>query len=486
MATALAPPCDESVGAHDKSGACANQRGTLIAAILGSSLAFVVGSIINVALPAMQLAFETNSAGAQWIVNAYLLPVGAFVLMGGALGDHYGRKRIFLGGLILFTVATLICAAAPSLELLFAARALQGVGAALLAPNSLAIIADGFSGEARGKAVGAWAAAGAIAGAAAPVIGGWLVDVASWRWAFFIVLPPAIGAFWVGTVAIEESREDKTERAPLDWLGAAAVTFSLIALIWALTAFPQKGVFAPSVMAAFAAGLMLAALFLILEYRKRNRAMMPLSLFANMSFSGISLLTFLLYTALGGLIVLLPYMLIQSFGFSATAAGAAILPFPLIMGLLSRRAGGLSETVGVKRMLTFGPLCVAAGFILFARTPFDSFSYWTDILPALMIMATGMAASVAPLTAAVMNTVDDDHVGVASGVNNAISRTAGLVATALLGLVLINAASGPQELVAGFRNAAIVGAILAALSGAVAFFMIGGNELGSAGSATST
>lgn len=473
MATALPPPCDETAGVSGVETSCTNKRGTLIATILGSSLAFVVGSIVNVALPSMQQTFETNAAGAQWMVNAYLLPVGAFVLIGGALGDHYGRKTIFLGGLILFSIATLACAMAPSLTLLYAARALQGLGAALLAPNSLAIIADSFSNDERGRAVGAWAAAGAMAGAIAPVLGGWLVDIGSWRWAFAIVLPPALAAFVIGLRAIEESKDTGQERAPLDWAGAATATLGLGALIWSFTAFPQQGIAARPVVVSFAAGVCLAVAFVWIEARKKEKAMMPLTLFRNKSFSGISLLTLFLYAALGGLLVLLPYMLIEAFAFSATAAGAALLPFPLIMALLSRRAGGLAESIGVKPMLVAGPIGVAAGFLLFSRVRSDGFDYWVDIFPGLTVMALGMAASVAPLTTAVMNTVDPSRVGVASGVNNAISRSAGLIATAFLGLVLISVGAGTDALVNGFRNAALVGAALAGASALTALLMIG-------------
>jgi len=472
MSTAILPPCDETAGVAGVPTSCTNKRGTLIATILGSSLAFVVGSIVNVALPSMQATFETDAAGAQWIVNAYLLPVGAFVLMGGALGDHYGRKKIFLGGLILFTAATLACALAPALSLLFAARALQGLGAALLAPNSLAIIADGFSDDERGRAVGAWAAAGAMAAAVAPVLGGWLVDLASWRWAFAIVLPPAIGAFFIGLRSIEESRNKSKDMPPLDWTGAASATLGLGALIWSFTAFPQQGITATPVVTSFSVGVFLSLVFLWIEAQKKEKAMMPLSLFRNPSFSGISLLTLFLYAALGGLLVLLPYMLIEAFAFSATAAGAALLPFPLIMAALSRRAGSLAETIGVKPLLIVGPIGVAAGFLLFSRLNNDAFNYWRDVFPALTVMAFGMAASVTPLTTAVMNTVEPSRVGVASGVNNAISRTAGLIATAFLGLVLISVGGNLDELVNGFRNAALVGAALAGASALTALLMI--------------
>lgn len=471
MATALLPPCDEVAGRAETSGTCPSETGTLIATVLGSSLAFMVGSIINVALPAMRDSFGTDAAGVQWIVNAYLLPLSALVLVGGALGDHYGRKRFFMIGLAVFTLATLGCALAPNLEVLLAVRLVQGIGAALLAPNSLAIIADGFSGEKRGKAVGTWAAAGAIAGAAAPLIGGLIVDQFDWRWAFAIVIPPAAAAWIVGQRGIRESIENADERAPLDLSGAVLATLALAALVFALISAPQRGWTDGQVLATFGVGVALTAGFLMVEHRKGRGAMMPLGIFGSGSFSGISILTLMLYAALGGLMVLLPYMLIGSFDYSATAAGAALLPFPLIMGTLSRSMGGLATRIGIRVTLTIGPLLVAGGFALFAMLSGPDMTYWTGILPGLVVMALGMALSVAPLTTAVMNSVDNAYVGVASGVNNAISRTAGLIATALLGFVLIGTRTGEADLIGGFGAAAWFGAALA-LGSAIASFAL--------------
>ena len=490
--TALPPPCDESARFGNEAVACPDERGTLVATVLGSSLAFVVGSIVNVALPSMQDSLDTDAAGAQWIVNAYLLPLGALVLIGGALGDHYGRKRLFQIGLGVFTLGCLGCALAPTLPTLLVARAVQGAGAALLAPNSLAIIAASFSGEKRGKAIGTWAAAGAIAGAVAPVLGGWIVDAASWRWAFVLVVPPALAAFLVARRSVAESRESAAEAAPLDWLGAASATVALFASVWALIGLSGRGAGDPLVLVAALVGLAAFAAFLLIERRLGEAAMMPLALFATPSFSGISLLTLLLYAALGGLLVLLPYLLIDAFGFSATAAGAALLPLPVVIGTLSRYAGGLAERVGTHRMLTIGPLIVAAGFALLSRVPASEIGYARDILPGLLVLSLGMATSVAPLTTAVMNSVPDERAGTASGVNNAISRVAGLLATALLGFVLIEAGGGGTggggtgeggtgggavarsgaALVEGFADAALVGAVLAAASGLAAAWLI--------------
>ena len=472
MSTAIPPPCDETAGARHVEAPDTGKTGVLVATVLGSSLAFVVGAIINVALPSMQTSLGIDAAGAQWIVNAYLLPLGALVLIGGALGDHYGRKRMFLAGLALFSLGCAACALAPGYGFLLAARVVQGLGAALLAPNSLSIIAASFSGEARGKAVGTWAAAGAMAGAAAPLLGGWIVDAASWRWAFVVVLPVAVAAFAIGAKVIEESREQQGDAAPLDWPGAALATAALAGLVWAMIAAPARGVADLAVAAAAGLGAALVFFFLRLERRKGDDAMMPLALFATSSFVGITALTFMLYAALGGLIVLLPYMLINAFGFSASAAGAAILPFPLVLGVLSRLAGGLATRIGLRKVLTAGPIAVAVGFALLSQVPGEPMSYWRDIFPGLFVMALGMAVSVAPLTTAVMNSVSDDHVGVASGVNNATARIAGLVATALLGPVLLGAGAGAGSLVSGFGAAAWVGSALALASAVASWTLI--------------
>ena len=479
MSNALPYPCTDETevadGAH-RGVEGLDPRGTLVATVMGSSLAFVVGSIVNVALPIMQSEFAAGPAGAQWIVNSYLLPLGALVLIGGALGDHYGRRRIFLVGLAIFTAACLLCAVAWSFPVLLAARALEGVGAAMIAPTSLAIIADGFSGKARGAAIGTWAAAGAAAGAIAPVAGGLIVDAAGWRWAFAAIVPFGLAAMWVAARSVRESRAAADETAPLDWTGAALSGLGLFALVWALIALPERGA-TPWVTSALVGGAVLLAVFVWVERRLGDRAMTPLALFGR-TFSGLSLLTFCLYAALGGLLVLLPYVLIEAMGYSATAAGAAILPFPLILGALSRTVGGtLADRFGTRTLLVVGSLLVGTGFVLFSFVPAGDVSYWRHILPPLVVLALGMAASVAPLTTAVLDSAGERFSGVASGVNNAISRVAGLVATALLGFVLVGASG---ELLAGFATAAWAGAGLAAASAMAAYWLVG-RESGSTG-----
>ncbi|WP_108812666.1 MFS transporter [Sphingorhabdus sp. Alg231-15] len=472
MTTALPAPCDESLGFSPAEKDCTHKTGVLVATVAGSSLAFVMGAIVNVALPSMQAEFSTGAQGAQWIINSYLLPVGALVLLGGALGDKYGRKLMFQAGLILFTLATLACAFAPSLNLLLVMRAIQGLGAALLAPNSLAIISTSFSESERGKAIGTWAGMGAFAGAIAPVIGGWAIDLGNWRWAFAIIIPLAVIALIIGQKAITENREQPSSAHPLDWSGASLITIGLGALVWTLTVLPDDSVARWIKWLTASVAVLAIILFLRVEKHKNDQAMVPLHLFNTASFAGISMLTLFLYAALGGLLVLLPFTLINAGGYSATETGFALLPFPLTMAILSRYAGGLSDRFGVRMILTVGPAIVAAGFFYFSLLSGTEINYWRDIFPALMIIALGMTASVAPLTTAVMASVDDQHGGTASGINNAISRSAGLIATALLGFVLISSDGGNGGLVTGFANAAWVGALLALISAIAAWFLI--------------
>lgn len=472
MPTALSPPCDESVGKRDGTTPCVSETGTLVATIMASSLAFVEGSIINIALPSMLSDLGVGAAGAQWIINAYLLPVGALVLIGGALGDHYGRKLVFQIGLVLFAIGSLACALAPEISTLLVARVVQGVGAALLAPNSLAIIASAFKGAARGRAIGIWAASGAFAGAAAPILGGWIVDVADWRWAFLIVVPGAVGAIAVAQWAISESREAGDAAAPLDWTGAGLVTLALATIVWALVRLPEAGIHDVLVAGPLAVGVLGLVAFIWVEKRLGDRAMMPLQLFGTPDFSAISVLTLFLYGALGGLLVLLPFTLITGYGFTAIQTGLAMLPMPLILGVLSPVLGGVASKLGVRMVLTAGPLLVAVGFFWLSFVPVDGFRYWVDMLPPLVIMAIGMAASVAPLTTAVMNAVPEEFAGVASGVNNAVARSAGLIATALIGPVLAAGGVGLAPLVEEFATAMVVAALFTAAGGFVAALFV--------------
>jgi EmrB/QacA subfamily drug resistance transporter len=437
----------------------------LLATILASSLAFIDGSVVNVALPAIGRDLQASAADLQWTINAYLLPLSALLLLGGAAGDHFGRRRMLVGGILLFAAASLACALAPGLGFLLAARVVQGIGAAMLMPNSLSILGHAFSGEEKGRAVGTWAAVGAIASAFGPPLGGWLVGAVGWRAIFFINLPVAALAIGLALKGVEESGEGKQ---PLDWVGAALATLALGALTWALTLWSSKRVMTDASWIALIAGLVTLGLFVLVEHRRGTQAMMPLALFGTKAFVGLTGYTFLLYGALGGLILLLPFVLIMG-GYTPVQAGLALLPFSFGIGLGSRAMGRLTERIGPRWPLTIGPLVVAGGFVLMLRVDPQA-SYWTSVLPGIAAIALGMAMAVAPLTTAVLSSVDDEHTGTASGFNSAIARTGGLIATASCGAVI--AASG-EALIGAFHVAALAGAALAAGAAASAFFSLG-------------
>ncbi len=445
-------------------------RATLAATMLGSSVAFIDGSVVNVALPALQQDLGASPAGLSWAVDAYLLPLGALILLGGGAGDHFGRKRLFLIGLATFTLASVACAAAPSLAWLLVGRGLQGLGAALLMPNSLAILGASFPPETRGTAIGTWAAAGALASTIGPPAGGWLVDNAGWRMIFLLNVPIAAAAAFLAVAYVSESR-DEHQAAPLDWSGAALATAGLGLLTWSLTAASGGAPTPALIWAAAAAGTALLVGFVLLEARLGERAIMPVSMFATRAFAGLTLLTFFLYASLGGLLVLLPFLLIKIAGLSAIQAGAALLPVSILIGVGSPIMGRLASRIGGRIPLAGGAAIVAAGLALFARVPATGIAYMTDILPSTLLVGLGLAISVAPLTATVMASVERDHVGTASGFNSAVARVAGLIATALLGLVFAQQGSA-SAFVTAFHRAALIGAASAGFASVCALVLL--------------
>ena len=451
---------------------------TLAASILASSLAFVDGSVANVALPAIRADLAASAADLQWVVNAYLLPLSALLLLGGAAGDRFGRRRMFVGGIAGFAVASLACALAPSLAVLLAARFVQGASAAMLLPNSLALLGSAFTGDARGRAIGTWAACTTITAAIGPLLGGWLIGTVGWRAIFYINLPLAAGAVVVAVTRVAETRAGK-ER--LDWLGVGTATLALAALTWSLTVLSGGAAdFRPG-LGMLAVGLALLAAFVWVEARQGRHASMPLALFGTRSFAGLTLLTFLLYGALGAAFVAIPYLLIENHGFTPLRAGASLLPIPLVLGAASRFMGGLAVRIGPRWPLTIGPLVVAIGFALATRIEAGA-SYWTTLFPALVVVSLGMALAVAPLTTAVMASVDPTHVGTANGFNSAIARTGGLIATASLGSVL--AANG-ATLDHAFDRAVLAAAAGAALAGLAALVLLRPREIATANDSNS-
>jgi EmrB/QacA subfamily drug resistance transporter len=443
-------------------------RWLIAAAVLGSGIAFLDGTVVNVALPAIGRELGSGLTGQQWVLDSYLLSLSALLLSGGAAGDRYGRRRVFVGGLVIFTAASLACGFSPTVGWLIGARLVQGLGAAALVPGSLALIDVRIRHQDRARTVGIWAGMSGVTSALGPFIGGWLVDVASWRWVFFLNVPLAAAALWITARHVPESRAT-TARGRADVWGAAAIMLGLAGVIYVLIEAPSRG-WIPVTVAAAAIGAIALVTFALIEGHA-GAPLLPLELFRSRQFTGANLTTLAVYAALGGALFLLALQLQQSLHYSALAAGLATLLTTVIMLIGSPAAGAVAERTGPRLPMTLGPLIAAAGLALMARiTP--GASYLEAILPAVAVFGVGLTITVAPLTAAVLAAVSENHAGTASGVNNAIARLAGLLAIAVLPVAAgIHAGIG-QPLGHGFVVAMLIAAAASATGGIVAAITI--------------
>ena len=450
----------------------ARARWVLAATVLGSGLAFIDATVVNVALPRIGADLDAGLSGLQWTINAYVLTLAALMLLGGSLGDRFGRRRVFVVGVVWFAAASLLCGLAPDIRTLVIARALQGVGGALLTPGSLAILQSSFRQQDRARAIGAWSGLGGIAGAAGPFVGGWLVDVASWRLVFLINLPLAAAVVLITARHVPESRDPEASQR-LDLLGAAVGALGLGSLTYGLISWQDRGGSSPVVLSTLALGVLALAGFLAREHWARE-PMLPLGIFRSAVFSATNVVTFAVYAALSGVMFLLVLQLQVVAGYSALAAGTALLPVTVLLLMLSARAGALAQRIGPRLPMTVGPLTSAIGVALMVRVGPDT-SYVVDVLPAATLFGLGLAFTVAPLTATVLAAAPDRHAGLASGVNNAVARVAGMLAVAVLPLVagLSGEAYADAELLdPAFRTAIVVCAGLLAVGGVLAALTI--------------
>ena len=445
-------------------------RGRLVltATVLGSAMAFIDSTVVSIAQPTIGKELHADVAGLQWLTIGYLLTLSGLLLLGGALGDRFGRRRIYMLGVVWFAAASLLCAIAPSITLLILFRVVQGVGGALLTPGSLAILEASFVRDDRAAAIGAWSGLGGIATAAAPFLGGWLIAAASWRFIFLINLPIALAVLLLTARAVPETR-DAEATGRLDYLGSALVVLALVGISYALVEGPAIGFGAPSVLVALVGGAAAGVLFTIREVGARN-PVVPLSLFRSRQFSGTNVVTLIVYAVLGGMFFLLPIELQQVAHYSPLTAGAAVLPVTVIMLLLSARSGRIASRIGPRLQMSMGPFIVAAGVVMYTRID-ASGNYLTQVLPAVIVFGLGLAVTVAPLTATAMSSAPGNRAGLASAVNNTVARSGSLLMVAILPpLAGITGAAylDPAAFQSGFRTAVIIAAMVCAAGGAVA------------------
>ena len=436
MAQTASRPCKEvTIRATRTVPACAARKEwVLAAAVLGSAMSYIDESVVNVALPGIETSLHSTLPAMQWVLNAYTLCISALLLVGGAAADRFGRRKVFILGTVIFAIASVGCGLAPRVLALIAARAVQGVGAALLIPCSLALIGAAYPEKERGAAIGIWSAASAVAAGGGPLLGGWLVDHVSWRMIFLINPLVAAPTLWIAIRYVPESRDLGTSEG-LDWRGALLAFGTLGFLVYGLIAASRTGWADSTVLGTLTIGVFLLGCFIVAE-RRSSAPMMPPALFRSRNFTGINLLTLLLYGALDGALFFLPFLLIQARGYSATAAGAIYLPFTVIMAFLSRWSGGLADRFGMRGPLIAGPLVVGAGFALLGLVG-NATQYWIFLLP-MIVIGLGMAITVAPLTTAVVNGVAERQIGIASGVNNAVASIASLLFVAVLGTIALS------------------------------------------------
>ena len=438
----------------------------IVATVLGSGVAFLDSTVVNVALPAIAKDLEMTVAGLQWTLDAYLVTLTSLLLLGGSLGDIFGRRRVFVLGLAGFALASIACGLAPNAAALIAARAAQGVAAAFLVPGSLAIISSVFHPDDRGRAIGAWSGLAGVASALGPFVGGWLIDAVSWRLIFLINIPLVAVTLWMATTHVPETKDDDA-RDP-DWTGAGAVSVGLGTLTYALIEGPARG--GPIPIVTGVVGVVALVAFIAIE-RSAAAPMLPLTIFRSPQFTGANLTTVAVYAALGGAFFLLVLQLQLTLGYSALEAGVAMMPITILMLLLSARAGSRAQRIGPRVPMTVGPIVAGAGLALFASIE-PGTRYASGVLPAIVVFGLGLTLTVAPLTAAVLAAVDEHHVGAGSGVNNAVARLGGLIAVAVLPALAGIDGSSPESVAQGFASAMRICAIACAAGGAMAWFTV--------------